>query len=147
MGMWKRSERTVPKHHDAIAEGIHAILLTEWQLEARRLGSMPNARLVDKHEVQRTTRRRAGEHVQKEREEARRLLRQARELDKAIMLTLPPQERDETIKARYRIVAKQEGLKIRFQTIAQRTYRNRKGKDEYEAEVMAVWIVEPEADS
>lgn len=108
---------------------------------------MPNARLVDKHEVQRTTRRRAGEHVQKEREEARRLLRQARDLDKAIMLTLPQQERDETIKARYRIVAKQEGLKIRFQTISQRTYRNRKGKDEYEAEVMAVWIVDPEADS
>lgn len=108
---------------------------------------MPNARLVDKHEVQRTTRRRAGEHVQKEREEARRLLRAAREQDKAIMLTLPPQERDETIKARYRVVAKQEGVKIRFQTLSQRTYRNRKGKDEYEAEVMAVWVVEPGAEA
>jgi hypothetical protein len=108
---------------------------------------MPNARLVDKHEIQRTTRRRTGEHVQREREEARRLLRQARDQDKAIVLTLPPQERDETIKARYRVVAKQEGIKIRFQTLAQRTYRNRKGKDEYEAEQMAVWIVEPGTES
>ena len=106
---------------------------------------MPTARLVPKSEVQRTTRRRAGEHVQKEREDARRLLRQARSQDKAIVLSLPATERDETIKARYRVVAKEEGLKIRFQTIAQRTYRNRKGRDEHEAEEMAVWIVEPGA--
>ena len=36
--------------------------------------------------------------------------------------------------------AKEEQLKIRFQTSSQRTYRNRKGKEEYEAEVMIVTV-------
>jgi hypothetical protein len=101
---------------------------------------MPNARLIERSEVQRVTRRRSGEHAQKEREDARAWLRQARETGKAIELTLGPNERDETIKARFRTVAKEEQLKIRFQTSSQRTYRNRKGKDEYEAEVMIVTV-------
>ncbi|HWE62103.1 MAG TPA: hypothetical protein VHB98_10355, partial [Chloroflexota bacterium] len=58
----------------------------------------------------------------------------------AIELTLGPSERDETIKARYRAVARDEQVKIRFQTASQRTYRNRKGKEEYEAEVMIVMV-------
>jgi len=102
---------------------------------------MPNARLIEKHEIQRATRRRAGEHVLKEREDARQLLRQARDTARAIELTLGLTERDETIKARYRIVAKEEDLKIRFQTATQRTYTNRKGKEEREAEVMIVSVV------
>lgn len=102
---------------------------------------MPNARLIEKHEVQRATRRRAGEHVQKEREEARQWLRQARDLGRAVELTLGPKERDETIKARYRGVAKEEDLKIRFQTAAHRSYKNRKGREEREAQVMIVMVV------
>ena len=102
---------------------------------------MPNARLIEKSEVQRTSRRRAGEHVAKEREDARQWLRQARESGRAIELTLAPSERDETIKARYRSVAKEDNLKIRFQTATQRTYKNRKGKEEREAEVMIVMVV------
>ena len=90
---------------------------------------MPNARLIEKAEVQRATRRRAGDHIQKEREDARQWLRQARESGMAIELTLAAHERDETIKARYRIIARDEQCKIRFQTAKQRTYRNRKGKE------------------
>lgn len=101
---------------------------------------MPNARLIERSEVQRVTRRRAGEHVQREKEDARTWLRQARETGRAIELTLAPDERDETIKARFRTVAKEEQCKIRFQTSSQRTYRNRKGKEEYEAEVMIVMV-------
>jgi hypothetical protein len=37
-------------------------------------------------------------------------------------------------------VAKEEQFKIRFQTSSQRTYRNRKGKEEYEAAVMIVVV-------
>jgi hypothetical protein len=101
---------------------------------------MPNARLIEKSEVQRASRRRAGEHVAKEREEARQWLRQAKETGRAIELVLGTNERDETIKARYRAVAREEQVKIRFQTASQRTYRNRKGKEEYEAEVMIVMV-------
>lgn len=101
---------------------------------------MPNARLIEKSEVQRAARRRTGEHVAKEKEDARQWLRQAKESGRAIELVLGPSERDETIKARYRAVAREEQLKIRFQTAAQRTYRNRKGKEEYEAEVMIVMV-------
>lgn len=103
---------------------------------------VPNIRLIERHEVQRATRRRAGEHAQKEREDARQWLRQAAEKDQAIELTLGPDERDETIKARYRAVAKEQGVKIRFQTAASRTYKNRKGNDEREAEVMIILVVE-----
>jgi hypothetical protein len=103
--------------------------------------AMPNARLIEKHEVQRATRRRAGEHVQKEREDARLWLRQAKESGRAVELTLGPKERDETIKARYRSVAKEEDLKIRFQTAAHRSYKNRKGKEEREAQVMIVMVI------
>jgi hypothetical protein len=101
---------------------------------------MPNVRLIEWSEVQRVTRRRSGEHAQKEREDARTWLRQAQESGKPIELTLAPNERDETIKARFRTVAKEEHLKIRFQTSSQRTYRNRKGKEEYEAAVMIVTV-------
>ena len=103
---------------------------------------MPNVRLIERHEVQRATRRRAGEHAQKEREEARQWLREAGEKDRAIELTLGADERDETIKARYRAIAKEQGLKIRFQTAASRTYKNRKGNEEREAEVMIILLVE-----
>lgn len=101
---------------------------------------MPNARLIEKSDVQRTSRRRAGEHVGREREEARQWLQQAKEAGQAIELTLGPQERDETIKARYRAVAKEMQFKIRFQTAAQRAYKNRRGKEEREAEVMIVMV-------
>jgi hypothetical protein len=60
----------------------------------------------------------------------------------AIELALGADERDETIKARYRTVAKDEGLKIRFQTAASRTYTNRKGALEREAEVMIILVAE-----
>ena len=103
---------------------------------------MPTARLIERSEVRRATRRRAGEHVRREREEARTLLRQARTSSKVIELTLGEDERDETIKSRYRIVAREEGVKVRFQTGAQRTYRNRKGREEYEASVMIVQVVD-----
>ena len=103
---------------------------------------MPNVRLIEKHEVQRATRRRAGEHAQKEREEARQWLRQAVEQNQAIELTLGQDERDETIKARYRAIAKELGTRIRFQTASSRTYRNRKGKDEREAEVMIILVAD-----
>ena len=101
---------------------------------------MPNARLIEKSEVQRTSRRRADEHVGREREEARQWLQQAKEAGQALKLTLGPQERDETIKARYRAVAKDMQFKIRFQTAAQRAYTNRSGKEEREAEVMIVTV-------
>lgn len=103
---------------------------------------MPKARLIEKSEVQRTSRRRAGDHVARDREEARQWLEQAKEVGRAIELTLGPDERDETIKARYRAVAKDLQYKIRFQTAAQRTYRNRKGKEETEAAVMIVMVTE-----
>ncbi len=103
---------------------------------------MPTARLIEKSEVRRAARRRAGEHVRREREEARNLLRQARTSSKVIELTLGQDERDETVKSRYRIVAREEGVKVRFQTAAQRTYRNRKGREEYEASVMIVQVVD-----
>ena len=102
---------------------------------------MPKARLVEKHEIQKVARRRAGEHVQREREEARTWLRQAKESGRAVELTLGPQERDETVKARYRIVAKEEDVKIRFSTASYRSYKNRKGKEEREAQVMIVLVV------
>jgi hypothetical protein len=102
---------------------------------------MPNVRLIEKYEVQRATRRRAGEHVQKQREEARQWLRQAKESGRAVEMTLGPNERDETIKARYRGVAKEEDVKIRFQTAAYRSYTNRKGKEEREAQVMIIMVV------
>ena len=101
---------------------------------------MPEVRLIEKSDVQRTARRRAGEHIQKERETARTYLRQAKESGKAIELSLDAGERDETIKARYRSVAREEQLRIRFQTAAQRTYQNRKGRQEREAEVMIVMV-------
>lgn len=102
---------------------------------------MPNARLIEKTEIQRATRRRTGDHLQKEREDARRWLQEARETGRAIELTLGPLERDETIKARYRIIARDEQCKVRFQTAKTRTYRNRKGDEEREAEVMIVTVV------
>jgi len=102
---------------------------------------VPNVRLIEKHDVPRATRRRAGEHVQKEREEARQWLRQAKESGRVVELTLGPNERDETIKARYRGVAKEEEVKIRFQTAVHRAYTNRKGNEEREAQVMMVMVV------
>ncbi len=104
---------------------------------------MPKVRLIERHEVQRATRRRAGEHAQKEREDARQWLHQAKDEGRALELTLGPDERDETIKARYRTIAKEEGVKIRFQTAASRMYKNRKGNDEHEAEVMIILVFEP----
>jgi len=101
---------------------------------------MPDVRLIDKAEVQRVVRRRTGELAAKEKEEARQWLRQARESGRAIELTLGSNERDETVKARYRIVAKEEKVRIRFQTAAQRTYHNRKGVEEKEAAVMIVVV-------
>ena len=101
---------------------------------------MPTVRLIDKSEVQRVSRRRAGEFAAKEREDARQWLREAKDAGRAIELSLGPNERDETVKARYRSVAKEEQFRIRFQTAAQRTYKNRKGKEEREAEVMIVVV-------
>lgn len=101
---------------------------------------MPKARLIEKHEVKRATRRRAGEHVQKQREEARSWLRQAREGGKALELTLSLQERDETVKNRYRLVAKDEGVKVRFHTASQRQHTNRKGISQQEADVLIVVV-------
>ncbi len=101
---------------------------------------MPKARLIEKHEVQRAVRRRTGEHVQRQREEARRWLKQAKDGGRAIELTLGANERDETVKARYRAAAKEEDLKIRFQTAIHRNYTNRKGVLEQEAEVLIVLV-------
>ena len=101
---------------------------------------MPEVRLIEKTEIQRASRRRAGENIQREREDARNYLRQAKETGRAIELTLGSEERDETIKARYRSVAREEQLKIRFQTSSQRLYQNRKGRQEHEAEVMIVMV-------
>jgi hypothetical protein len=103
---------------------------------------MPKVRLIEKHEIQRATRRRAGEHAQKEREDARQWLLEAKVNGQAIELSLGPDERDETIKARYRAIAKEEGVKIRFQTAISRTYKNRKGNEEREAEVMIILVAE-----
>jgi len=102
---------------------------------------MPKGRLIEKHEVKRATRRRAGEHVQKEREEARAWLRKAKAGDKALELTLSPEERDETVKNRYRIIAKDEGLKVRFHTGSERQYTNRKGVIQAEADVLIVVVL------
>ena len=101
---------------------------------------MPSVRLIDKSEVQRVSRRRAGEFAAKEREEARQWLREAKEAGRASNFRWGQIERDETVKARYRSVAKEEQFKIRFQTASTRTYRNRKGKEEREAEVMIIVV-------
>ena len=101
---------------------------------------MPKARLIEKHEVRRATRRRAGEQVQKQREEARNWLKQAKDGGKALELTLSPQERDETVKNRYRLVAKDEGWKVRFYTASQRQHTNRKGIAQSEADILIVVV-------
>ena len=76
--------------------------------------------------------------------QARAWLQQAREHDKAIELRLGPDERDETVKLRYRLVAKHEQVRVSFRTISQRPYRNRKGREEYEAAVLAVLVADAE---
>jgi|SRR6185437_3787935 hypothetical protein len=101
---------------------------------------MPKARLIEKHEVKRATRRRAGDHVVKQREEARQWLKEARETGKAVELTLDPRERDETVKNRYRLVAKSEGWKLRFHTASRRNRTNRKGVAQQEADVLIVVV-------
>jgi hypothetical protein len=58
------------------------------------------------------------------------LLQQAAESGRVIELTLDADERDETVKMRYRGAARELGYVIRFQTGHQRTYANRRGKQE-----------------
>src|SRR5579875_2739943 len=104
---------------------------------------MPKVRMVEMSEVRQRPRGRNNEQAQKDREEARQLLIQARKSGKVIELTLGPEERDETIKGRFRAAAKIEQLKLRFQTAKQRTYRNRRGMEETEAEVLLVLVSTP----
>ena len=100
---------------------------------------MPTARLVDKSTVVQS-RRRDTTRTHQEREEARKILREARDSGQAIELTLEPEERESTLKLRYRQVAKEEELKLRFQTAQQRARRTRQGKETVEAEVLLVLV-------
>jgi fibronectin type 3 domain-containing protein len=102
---------------------------------------MPNARLIDKSTVVQA-RRRDTIRVQQEREEARKLLREARTTNQVIELTLEPEERESTLKLRYRQVAKEEGLTVRFQTAQQRTRTNKKDVETVEAEILLVVVSE-----
>jgi hypothetical protein len=104
---------------------------------------MPNVRLIDKSEIHPRIRRRSGEHVREEQAQARSWLVQARDTGQALELVLAANERDETVKARYRIIAREENLKIRFQTGTTRAYTNRKGRAEQEAESIVVQIISP----
>ena len=61
------------------------------------------------------------ERSHQEREDARQLLLEARQTDQVIELTLEPEEREPTIKLRYRAVAKEESLTIQFH-IARRAH-------------------------
>ena len=90
--------------------------------------------------MKKATRRRTGDQVVRQREEARQWLREARESGKAIELTLDPKERDETVKNRYRMVAKSEGWKVRFHTGSRRSHTNRKGIGRMEADVLIVLV-------
>ena len=101
---------------------------------------VPKARLIEKHEVKKATRRRAGDQVVKQREEARQWLKEARETGKAVELTLDAKERDETVKNRYRLVAKSEGWKLRFHTVSRRSHTNRKGVGQLEADILIVVV-------
>jgi leucyl-tRNA synthetase len=101
---------------------------------------VPKARLIEKHEVKKAARRRSGDNVQKQRDEARQWMMDARESGKAVELTLDPKERDETVKNRYRLVAKSEGWKLRFHTSSRRSHTNRKGIEKFEADVLIVVV-------
>lgn len=103
---------------------------------------MPTARLVDPPVARRRTDRRAAA-LAEERWQIRELLTQAGASEQAIELTLAPDERDETVKLRYRGVARDMGYGIQFQTGRQRSYLNRKGKEEREAEVLLVHVTPP----
>ena len=84
--------------------------------------------------------RRRSDALEQERAQIRDLLQQARESGKVIELALSTEERDETVKMHYRAIAKETGDAIRFQTARSRSYRNSRGRDEYEAEVMLVFV-------
>jgi len=100
---------------------------------------MPTARLVATP-VPTARARRRSDILEQERVQIRDLLQQARESGKVIELALAAEERDETVKMHYRAVAKETGDTIRFQTAQSRPYRNGRGRDEYEAEVMHVFV-------
>jgi hypothetical protein len=104
---------------------------------------MPVARLVERPAV---TPRRRGRSAALEHElaEIRRLLQQAAESGRVIELTLAADERDETVKLRYRGVARDLDYAIRFQTGHQRTYRNRRGNEQYEADLLHVFVTSRE---
>jgi hypothetical protein len=74
--------------------------------------------------------------VNEEQIQLREVLRQALATRRAIELTLADTERDETIKARYRIAARALGCRLRFQTLQYRPYRDRNGQDGEEAAVL-----------
>ncbi len=101
---------------------------------------MPKARLIEKNEVKKAARRRSGDNVLKQLEEARQWMKEARESGKAVELTLDLKERDETVKNRYRMVAKREGWKLRFHTSSRRSHTNRKGIEKAEADVLIVVV-------
>src|SRR5262249_40518920 len=110
--------------------------------------TMPVAQLIAPETVQPIRRGRSGDgRAREEREAARAWLRQAREQDKAIELRLGSDERDETVKQRYRLVAKQEQLRVSLLVITQRLYRTRKEREEYEVEVLAVLVADREQEA
>ena len=108
---------------------------------------MPTARLVETPQPTARARRRRSETLELERAQIRDLLQQARETGKVIELALGAEERDETVKMHYRAAAKESGDTIRFQTARPRAYRNSRGREEYEAEVMLVFVKAKEPDA
>ena len=99
---------------------------------------MPTTRLIAMPMV--PARRRHSEALEQERAQMRNLLQQARKTAKVLELTLSPEERAETIKMHCRTVARQAGWTVQFQTGRLRPYRNRKGREDYEAEVLLVFV-------
>ena len=104
---------------------------------------MPVARLVEKPAAPIRTRRRS-DALEDERARIRDLLRQAGAPGRVIELALDPDERDETVKMRYRAVAKETGATTRFQTARHRPYINRAAQEGQEAAVLHVFVT-PEA--
>ena len=103
---------------------------------------MPTMRLLESPPPpahRRRDSRLAAEHAQ-----VREVLRLALATGQAIELTLEDTERDETIKTRYRIAAREVGCAIRFQTLQRRPFRDRNGHEGEEAAVLLA-VVSPDA--